>query len=82
MPLMPKRRLAAPQQSVNSNQLTMSRTVVKAPIGGITSRSNVNVGALATAGSTQMVTVSQLNQFMSISVNHPVIGASSAICGW
>ena len=49
------------QQSVNSNQLTMSRTVVKAPISGITSRSNVNVGALATAGTTQMVTVSQLN---------------------
>lgn len=49
------------QQSVNSNQLTVSRTVVKAPISGITSRSNVNVGALATAGTTQMVTVSQLN---------------------
>lgn len=49
------------QQSVNSNQLTVSRTVVKAPISGITSRSNVNVGTLATAGSTQMVTVSQLN---------------------
>lgn len=49
------------QQSVNSNQLTMNRTIVKAPISGITSRSNVNVGALATAGTTQMVTVSQLN---------------------
>lgn len=49
------------QQSVNSNQLTVSRTMVKAPISGVTSRSNVNVGALATAGTTQMVTVSQLN---------------------
>lgn len=39
----------------------MNRTVVKAPISGITSRATVNVGALATAGSTQMVTISQLN---------------------
>ena len=49
------------QQSVNNNQLNMNRTVVKAPISGITSRATVNVGALATAGSTQMVTISQLN---------------------
>lgn len=49
------------QQSVNNNQLNMNRTVVKAPISGITSRATVNVGALATTGSTQMVTISQLN---------------------
>lgn len=48
-------------QAVNNNQLSINRTIVKSPISGMTSRSNVNVGALATAGQTQMVTVSQLN---------------------
>lgn len=48
-------------QTVNSNQLNINRTLVKSPISGITGRSTVNVGALASAGQTQMVTVSQLN---------------------
>lgn len=48
-------------QSVNSNQLNIDRTTVKAPISGITGRSSVNIGGLATAGQTQMVKISQLN---------------------
>lgn len=48
-------------QTVNSNQLNIDRTTVKAPISGITGRSSVNIGGLATAGQTQMVKISQLN---------------------
>lgn len=49
------------QQNINSNQLNYNRTRVKAPLSGVTGRSKVNVGALATQGQTQMVTISQLN---------------------
>lgn len=49
------------EQTVSSNQLNINRTVVRSPISGMTDRSNVNVGALATTGQTQMVKVSQLN---------------------
>lgn len=49
------------EQTIKNNQLTVNRTVVKAPISGMTGRSNVNVGALVAAGQTQMVTISQLN---------------------
>lgn len=49
------------QQNINSNQLNYNRTRVKAPLSGITGRSLVNVGTLATQGQTQMVTISQLN---------------------
>lgn len=49
------------QQNINNNQLNYNRTRVKAPLSGITGRSKVNVGTLATQGQTQMVTISQLN---------------------
>lgn len=49
------------QQVINSNQLNINRTIVKAPISGVTSRSSVDVGTLATAGQTQLITISQLN---------------------
>lgn len=49
------------QQTINSHQLNIDRTIVKAPTSGITSRTSVNVGALATSGQTQMVTISQIN---------------------
>ena len=49
------------QQVINNNQLNVNRTIVRAPISGVTSRSSVDVGALATAGQTQLLTISQLN---------------------
>lgn len=49
------------QQVINNNQLNVNRTIVKAPISGVTSRSNADVGSLATAGQTQLLTISQLN---------------------
>ncbi|WP_410472570.1 efflux RND transporter periplasmic adaptor subunit [Faucicola mancuniensis] len=52
---------AAAGQTVKGNQLNMDRTVVTAPMSGQTERSKVNVGTLASAGQTQMVTISQLN---------------------
>lgn len=51
----------AMKESVNSNQLNMSRTTITAPMSGRTERSKVNIGTLATAGATQMVTITQLN---------------------
>lgn len=49
------------QETINSNELSFNRTTVKAPISGVTDRPLVNVGALATAGQTQLVKISQLN---------------------
>lgn len=49
------------QQTINSNQLNINRTIVRAPISGVTGRSTVNMGALATAGQSKLVTISQLN---------------------
>lgn len=49
------------QQAINNNQLNVTRTIVRAPISGVTSRSAINVGGLAAAGQTQMLTISQLN---------------------
>lgn len=48
-------------QTLKNNQLSVNRTVVKAPISGVTGRSTVSIGALVNAGQTQMVTISQLN---------------------
>ena len=49
------------QQVINTNKINYARTRVVAPMSGVTGRSTVDVGALATAGQTQMVTISQLN---------------------
>ena len=49
------------QQVINTNKINYARTRVVAPMSGVTGRSAVDVGALATAGQTQMVTISQLN---------------------
>lgn len=51
----------ATKEAVNSNQLNINRTTVTAPMSGRTERSKVNIGTLATAGATQMVTITQLN---------------------
>lgn len=49
------------QQTINSNQLNVNRTTVTAPLSGYIRKSNVDVGALVTAGQTQMTTIANLN---------------------
>ncbi|MFW2177214.1 MULTISPECIES: efflux RND transporter periplasmic adaptor subunit [unclassified Moraxella] len=49
------------KQTVNNNQINVNRTIVRAPISGVTGRSAVNIGALANAGQTTLLTISQMN---------------------
>lgn len=57
-----KANITAAQSGLNASQLDLSRTIVRAPISGRTSRSAVTAGALVSAGqATPLVTVSQLS---------------------
>lgn len=57
-----KANISAAQSGLKSSQLDLSRTIVRAPISGRTSRSEVTAGALVNASqATPLVTISQLN---------------------
>lgn len=53
---------ATARASLNASTIDLNRTVVRAPISGKTSRSNVNAGTLVNANQAEpLVTISQLN---------------------
>ena len=57
-----KANISAAQSGLKSSQLDLSRTIVRAPISGQTSRSEVTAGALVNASqATPLVTISQLS---------------------
>lgn len=49
------------QAMIRASQLNLSRTTITAPMSGVASRPLVNVGALVTAGQTQIMTISRLD---------------------
>lgn len=53
--------VAAARSNLESNQINLGRTTVRAPIAGQTSRTLVNQGALVAAGQTHLVTITQLD---------------------
>lgn len=53
---------------LESNKINKNRTIVTAPLSGIIRKSNVDVGALVTAGQTQMTSIANSNNvFVDIS---------------